>query len=263
MKKKKCPEFENHERWLVSYADMMTLLFALFVVLYALKDIDVSDTSVGQVAAASSEVFSGGLEEIPPEKDKALDAAGFGVFDQFESLGQKVDLIRTAPNSKERTMMINNEIEKLKLKLEAPKAGVTKSNKTATKGSSRIISVEKAQEGITIKLLASNFYQGGQYKLNEKVKKYLDKIASEIKEIGRPVTVEGHTDNIPPAGSFGNWEISSLRASYVVRYLINKHKFPMSQISAAGWADSKPVAHNGTSFGRKLNRRIEIKIKYD
>lgn len=260
---KKCPEFENHERWLVSYADMMTLLFALFVVLYALKNADPSDEIAGQVAAAANEVFSQSLEEIPLDKRKAPEMNGFGVFEHLKGVDSKSPLMRKFPNSKEKNMIINDEIDKLKLKLEDPSPGQRRSTETATKGSSRIVSVVKSNEGIVIRLLASAFYKEGQYSLNVAVKKEIDKIVPELKELGRPITVEGHTDNVEATGVLGNWELSSLRASHVVKYIIKKHRFPLSHISAAGWADSKPIAHNGSEEGRKLNRRIEIKIRYE
>jgi chemotaxis protein MotB len=262
-KKHKCPDFENHERWLVSYADMMTLLFALFVVLYALKNADPSDNIAGQVAAASAEVFSQSLEEIPLDKRKAPEKSGFGVFEHLKGVDQKTPLMRKFPNSKDRNMIINEEINKLKLRLEDPNPGERRSTKTATKGSSRIVSVVKSNEGIVIRLLASAFYKPSQYSLGPAAKRQIDKIIKELIEIGRPITIEGHTDNVEPTGVLGNYELSALRASHVVKYIIKKHNFPLSQISAAGWGDAKPIAHNGSTSGRRLNRRIEIKVRYE
>ena len=77
------------------------------------------------------------------------------------------------------------------------------------------------------------------------------------------ILIEGHTDNVEPAGVLGNYELSALRASKVVKYIVEEHNFPLSQISAAGWGDAKPIAHNGSEDGRKLNRRIEINVRYE
>ena len=263
MKKHKCPEFENHERWLVSYADMMTLLFALFVVLYALKNNDSAESVVSQVAAASVEVFANSLEEIPIDKRDEPEKAGFGIFEHLEGTDNKTPLMTTFPDSRDKNMIINDEIKKLKMKLEDPSPGEKGAVQSKTQGSSRIVSVVKSNEGIIIRLLASAFYRDGEYTLSAKTKKQLDKIVTQLRELGRPVTVEGHTDNIRSSGEIGNWEISALRAAYVVKYFVNKHRFPLTQISAAGWGDVKPIAHNGTADGRKLNRRIEIKIRYE
>lgn len=262
-KKQKCPEFENHERWLVSYADMMTLLFALFVVLYALKNADPSDDIVGQVAAATAEVFAQSLEEIPLDKRKAPEKSGFGVFEHLSGVDEKTPLMRKFPTAKDRNMIIDDEVNKLKLRLEDPSPGQRMSTDTATRGSSRIVSVVKSSEGIIIRLLATAFYDPSQYNLTKLAKKKLDKIAKELLELGRPISVEGHTDNVEPAGVLGNYELSALRASKVVKYIVEEHNFPLSQISAAGWGDAKPIAHNGSEDGRKLNRRIEINVRYE
>ena len=140
LKNHKCPEFENHERWLVSYADMMTLLFALFVVLYALKNADPSDSTVGQVAAASAEVFSKSLEEIPLDKRKAPEMSGFGVFEHLKGTDKKTPLMRKFPNSKERNMIINDEVEKLKIRLEDPSPGQRRSTRRRIQLGQRCVS---------------------------------------------------------------------------------------------------------------------------
>lgn len=263
MGKNKHEEHENHERWLVSYADMMTLLFALFVVLYALKNTDSTDEVTGQVAAASAEVFSQSLEDIPIDKRQAPEAGGFGVFEDLAGTAETNKEMRRFPDKSRKEMVIDDEVEKLKEMIESATPGEIMSVKSASMGSSRVVSVNKTAEGITVRLMASAFYKPSQYELNADSRKKLDAIAPELKELGRFVSVEGHTDNIEPSGKLDNWALSSLRASYIVRYFVDKHNFPVTLISASGWGDSKPIAHNGTKSGRQLNRRIEIKIKYD
>ena len=88
-------------------------------------------------------------------------------------------------------------------------------------------------------------------------------MAALLKDLGRHITIEGHTDSVPPSDSMTNWELSSRRASFIVNYFETKHNYPIRNMSIAGYADTRPIAANNTESGRSLNRRIEIKIHYD
>lgn len=262
--KQKCPEFENHERWLVSYADMMTLLFCLFVVLYALANTERPDKQVEQVAAAAIEVFADSLEDIPVDKREGPTEQGSGVFEHFKGDQSRPPVLKKFPQSERKTKVVEDEFKLIKLKLETPAPGETRSSKTSDAGSERVISVQKAEDGVVVRLLANHFYKAGEYRIQRSALKEVDKIAEALKELGRAVVIEGHTDTTPPSeGDLGNWELSAMRAAWVVKYFTGQHDFPLKLISASGWADSRPIAHNGTAEGRALNRRIEIKIKYE
>ncbi|MEI8027214.1 MAG: flagellar motor protein MotB [Pseudomonadota bacterium] len=264
MGKKKCPEFENHERWLVSYADMMTLLFCLFVVLYALSNTSRPDKKIDQVAAAAVEVFADSLQDLPVDKRAGPKEQGFGIFENFKGDQARPSMMKKFPDSQKKSKVIEDEIKILKMKLEDPVPGERRSPKDASVGSERIVSVQKTDEGIVIRLLASHFYKAGEYRVGRNALVEIDKLASALKDLGRPISVEGHTDSLPPTeGEFGNWELSAMRAAWVVKYITTKFDFPLKDISASGWADAKPIAHNGTAEGRALNRRVEIKIKYE
>ena len=113
-------------------------------------------------------------------------------------------------------------------------------------------------------MLARKFFNPSQATLNEEAKAALDGVALAVKNIGRQVRVEGHTDNLPfNMNGMTNWELSSARASAVVRHFIDKHKYNPQTIYAAGFADTKPVASNTTPEDRSMNRRVDIKILYD
>jgi chemotaxis protein MotB len=264
MGKKKCPEFENHERWLVSYADMMTLLFCLFVVLYALSNTSRPDKQIVQVAAAAVEVFADSLQDIPIDKRDGPQEQGFGIFEHFKGDQARPPMMKKFPSTERKVKVIEEELKVLKMKLEDPTPGEKRSPKDASVGSERIVNVIKTEEGIVVRLLASHFYQSGEYRVQRNALAEIDKLAVALKELGRPISVEGHTDASPPTtGEFGNWELSAMRSAWVVKYLVSKFDFPIKDISASGWADSKPIGHNGTAEGRALNRRLEIKIKYE
>jgi chemotaxis protein MotB len=264
MSKKKCPEFENHERWLVSYADMVTLLFAVFVVLYALNL--KPESSAEQVAGSMQDSFNKPLDDIPVDRQIGPTEQGFGIFDHFRGNTIKPPLSRKFPGLDQRVKDISNDIKQIEMKIENRLYGSQTFEGSKKPGEQRIVSVKRTGDGIALRLLARHFYGPGDYRIRRQALKELDKIVKIVKEVGRPVAVEGHTDDVPPnaAGVIAtNWELSALRATNVLRYMISRHHFPSTKISASGYADMRPVAHNGTESGRALNRRIELKIRYD
>jgi chemotaxis protein MotB len=126
-----------------------------------------------------------------------------------------------------------------------------------------VVSVTRTAKGFKLQLLARHFFEPGAVNVSRGALPELDQVAGILKELGRPVVIEGHTDSIPAPGELGNWEISALRATNVLKYFLRKHNFPASSLAAAGYADTRPIASNGTESGRMLNRRIEIHVDYD
>src|SRR5690606_37454540 len=108
-------------------------------------------------------------------------------------------------------------------------------------------SVFRDDDGIRLRLAANHFYEAGEYRVRKQAEKELADVAKVIKELGRKVTVEGHTDSTVPSGTIGNWELSGLRAGYMMRHFINNHGIAPSQLMLAGYADTKPIAHNTTA----------------
>ncbi len=260
-KKRKCPEFENHERWLVSYADMVTLLFAVFVVLYSLNT--AGDKKDDKAAGSMQESFNTPLEDIPIDRRVGPSSSGFGVFENMRGNSPDKASIFRLPTSKRMQEILEQEADLIRVELEERLYGPKKFRAKMKPGVERVISVHQTTKGVTIRLLARHFYDHGSIKMKRETLKNFDKVIEIVKELGRKVTIEGHTDSIPPTGRYSNWEISALRATDAVRYMIRRHNFPATKLAAAGYADQKPIAHNGTKEGRKLNRRIEIQIHYD
>lgn len=261
-KKQKCPEFENHERWLVSYADMLTLLFAVFVVLFALKE--GGEPQVQRAAGSMQESFNTPLEDIPVDRRHGPSEQGFGIFEHFRGNATRPPMIQKYPSVKDATHIIDDEMKKTEMELEERLYGPEKFRKSEQKpGFERIIQVERTEKGFKMRLLARHFYKPGAIKVRREALKELDKIIEVLKGLGRNITVEGHTDSLPNKGEYSNWEVSALRATYLVRFMIRHHQFPQTRLSATGYADVKPIAHNGTEAGRKLNRRVEFHVHYD
>lgn len=259
--KAKCPEFENHERWLVSYADMVTLLFAVFVVLYAIQIAGQKEEK--KVAGSMQESFNTPLQDIPVDRRVGPTEQGIGIFEHFKGESIRPSLIQKYPSSSQRVKVIDDEMNQVKVKLEDRLYGPNKFRDETKPGQERVVQVQRTDKGFKVQLLARHFFDSGSVNVARGALKELDSVALILKDLGRPVRIEGHTDSIPATGDYGNWEISALRATNVLKHLIRKHNFPTTSLSAAGLADTRPIANNGSESGRMLNRRIEIHVDYD
>ena len=241
-KKKKPPEHENLERWLVSYADFITLLFATFVVLYALAQTDVSELS--KIDESLQKAFS--KNSILQGDDSILES-GQNIMDAMNGNSFIQELMTEYISQKYETQSFE-QIEKSveQLKKEGEISGVN---------------AEITDQGLLLTFDERYLFTSGSAELSAASKKLLDKIGVLIYEkfIMHCIRVEGHTDSIPIASSKypSNWELSSARACTIVRYLISRFKFNPSLFTAIGYADTRPVNSDRTSL---KNRRVEILI---
>jgi chemotaxis protein MotB len=240
---------------------MVTLLFAVFVVLYAIQIAGHKDEQ--KVAGSMQESFNTPLPDIPIDRRVGPEEQGIGIFDHFKGQSIKPSLIQKYPSSDVKIKTIDDEMNKVKLKLEERLYGKNKFRDNTKPGQERVVSVSRTGKGFKLQLLARHFFEPGSVNVTRGALAELDQVAGILKELGRPVVIEGHTDSIPAPGELGNWEISALRATNVLKYFIRKHNFPASTLAAAGYADTRPIASNGTESGRMLNRRIEIHVDYD
>lgn len=261
-KKVKCPEFENHERWLVSFADMMTLLFAVFVVLFALKK-EGAGATIEQAASAINEEFNTVMEEVPIDRRVGPQEAGIGIFENFKGNQARPPLIKKYPGETENIKVIDQEMKRINAQLEDRLYGAEKSIQVGKDGAERVVSVHRSPDGVRLRLLASHFYEPGEWKLKRTATKELEAVSKILKDLGRNITIEGHSDNAPMKGEMSNWELSTMRATSVLRYMIEKENYSPTKIQAAGYADTRPIADNRSPSGRSLNRRIEIRINYE
>jgi chemotaxis protein MotB len=260
-KKKKCPEFENHERWLVAFADMMTLLFALFVVLYAIAV--VNSSKLKEVKESIQAAF-GIRDEIEKEggsvQNNSLTSESIFKFSKGNT--SREQLLRRM--ARERTAIISAAATSLEQKISERLYGSKQFPGSAKTPKERVVYVARDPDGIRITLLARKFFGPSSVNLEQDAKKILDGIALALKGINRTIRIEGHTDNLPfNKNGMTNWELSSLRASAVARYLIGTEAVSKESIYAAGFADTRPIATNDTAEYRSMNRRVDIKILYD
>lgn len=254
---------EINDRWLISYSDMMTLLFALFVLLYSLNLDKQTTIPREELAGVLQESFSTPLEDIPLQRRIGPTEYNEGVFERFKGSQTEESLQKNIDQIKEKVAsVIDTDMKKVHQVIDDRLYGPEKYAEKAAKGDERIVDIRRTQRGFAIEFLARDFYEEGGYEVKESSKKTLLAVAKALLELGRDLTIEGHTDSMK-SGRLGNWELSSLRAARLARLFIDEAGYPATKISIAGYGDLRPLAHNGTEAGRKLNRRVEIHVNYD
>ena len=212
-------------RWLLTYADLITLLLAFFIVMYAISKVDVERYQ--QLARALSQIFHGGGSGLfLPEGGEGIDngelpaeladlSEGLAAFLSQQGLGDQVFITRTS-------------------------------------------------EGIIISFTGSVLFDSGQADLRPATLPVLDKIAGYLKAIPNFVGVAGSTDDLPINTPFfpSNWELSVVRATTVIRYLTEKGGLDPSRFVALGFGEYRPLFPNDTEEGRRKNRRVDVIIYY-
>jgi chemotaxis protein MotB len=243
-------EHVSHERWLVSYADFITLLFAFFVVLYASSQVD--NKKVAQVSAAIQGAFQElgvftGSNPGPVLRQESSPPAPADPHDlpQLERLANNMHGGLGGG--------YGPDVNRLRRDLEAALGDEIKKHE---------IQMRVTPEGLVVSLSEVGFFESGAANLLPGGQSTLARVAGVLNEKGFQVRVEGHTDNKPIHTSEfkSNWELSTARATEVVSLLIEKHGFNPGQISAAGYSQYRPIASNDTEEGRKANRRVDLII---
>ncbi len=227
-------EHENLERWLITYADLITLLLGLFVVLYSMSQIDLNKYQ--QWISAFSQLFGGG---------GGILEGGRGML--VAPTPPKGDL-QASPGSSQTQLTQ----ERLEIQLNAILSPGIESKK---------IIITTSSEGLTIHLLERLLFESGSADLKPEAKVVLDTLADILKFLPNKIRIEGHADNRPiKSAKFpSNWHLSVERALNTAYYLINKGVSP-EKISVAGYAEYKPIAPNDTEENRSKNRRVDIVI---
>ena len=241
---------ENHERWLVSYADFITLLFAFFVVMYSISSVEIGKykqltNSIG--TAFSGNGSSGGKQT---STEKGLGAKGITEANS--------SIVKPLPLSHLYSEKLRRERDSM------AKTGVEVSNKLAPMINEGKIQVIQTSRGIRIDIQDNLLFGAGSADLSPTANAIISEIVPLIKDNQRKIQVEGHTDNTPihNATFFSNWELSSVRASSVVR-LLSALGISEQRLSATGLGASQPISENESEAGRAKNRRVSIIITYE
>jgi chemotaxis protein MotB len=249
MARKKAPEApENHERWMVSYADFITLMFAFFVVMFASSQTDKSR------AKAISEAVEKALENgksmsIPPAVAKVL---GGTVDDKGQGNAQMRGPGGAQHAAKEAQPLVEELTPSLK-ELTKQLAEEIKAGK---------IEVNMQPRGLVISLLQATFFPSGADTIESTTYTSIEKVANALNQIHNPVRIEGHTDAVPihTARFRSNWELSAARSIAMMEVLATRFEVPRDRMAIVGYADTIPAADNDTPEGRAKNRRVDIVI---
>lgn len=243
-RQKKTEEHENLERWLVSYADFMTLLFAFFVVMYSISAVNegkyriLSDSlkETFQSQPSSNTVIEFNNPLTTPERSES---------DDFIELPIPNDAENALEHKNPSIQEITNEVE----------------NALEDKINEGLINLNKSDNWLEIEINSSVLFDKGKAQLSEDAEDILADIARSIKKYPNFIQVEGYTDNIPiHTKQFpSNWELSSARAASVV-HLFEEEGVNPNAMQAIGFGEYRPKASNNTAEGRKANRRVKVVI---
>lgn len=265
------------ERWMVSYADFITLLFAFFVVMYAVSSVNegkyrvLSSTLVE--AFHNKDMYAGGDQSTPPE-DKivvpelvapagpgVLDG-GVGVLEQGASIVAELESAEVQSPTLALQPLQEAAADSLNVSDAKQKAQAMKSL-LAPFIDNQVATVRDGEDWIEIELDSQMLFRPGSAELGAQARAPLEVVLTAIQDMpeGLPVRVEGHTDSVPIATRQfpSNWELSAARAASVVRTLVAAG-VPAERLAAIGYGDARPKASNDTEVGRARNRRVVIAL---
>jgi len=253
-RKKRIEEHENHERWLVSYADFITLLFAFFVVMYSISSVNegkyrvLSDSMVAAFrdpARSLEPVQVGDLMRAPvqPEEMPDRNKPNIEVFKMPKP---------AQPAEQQEPEGVDESVQELADSIEASMADLVDDG---------LIQVRRDKRWIEVEIKSSILFDSGSAGLSAPSAPVLQKLADKFKALDNVIHVEGFTDNVP-INNFeylSNWELSAARAASVV-HLFTRLGIHPKRLAAIGYGEFRPVASNDTEDGRARNRRVVLVI---
>jgi chemotaxis protein MotB len=249
MRRRRASQHVNHERWLVSYADFITLMFAFFVVMFSSSQVD--KRKVGRLAHQMQVAFK--ELGIFPESNTKYPIPGEDALAQFG-----------APSSDRGGAQLVAEFGKPTVPDPGGVTAIQKQLQTELKVpiANNDVSLKVRRDGLVITLHEVGFFDSGSAAVKPQALEALSTIAQALSEHTNPLRIEGHTDDVPiHTNRFdSNWELSTARATEMVKYFVVTRGIPPDRISAAGYAEYHPVAGNDTAEGRAQNRRVDIVV---
>lgn len=258
-RKKKVEEPENHERWLVSYADFITLLFAFFVVMYAISSVNegkyrvLSDT---MVEAFSDDLKERKQKEVPLLTDEQQQG---GMLDRGEEQEQQFE------NTAAAEQQPVSDLKSPDVPTDDNRLWAVASNLDSSLQDfvdKKLVKINFKGDKIEIQLSSKMLFGSGSARLSSEARQAFRDIAVIVKPLKNSIFVEGHTDNVPikTLAFPSNWELSAARAASVVEYLTRQGVGP-SRLAAIGYGEYRPISSNETEQGRSQNRRVTLMIR--
>jgi chemotaxis protein MotB len=256
--KKEPEKHANHERWLVSYGDFLTLLFAVFVALYAMGQTDKKKSedlmqSLRESFGYSTLAAAGQKGVLPAEDIRLIPAikpemAVIPISPKMPPAGPKMGGLEKG-RGKGRA-----EEQQFKEIMSSIEAYLIK------QGAQNKVSLSITRRGLVVSLKEAGFFNSGSAAIKPDGYQLLNTIIEAMVQYDNPLRVEGHTDNVPisTAQFPSNWELSGARATNVLRYMIKNYNVDPTMLSATGYGEFRPTAENNTPEGRNKNRRVDI-----
>ena len=238
-RRSKRTEHDNHDRWLISYADFVTLLFAFFVVMYSISSVNegkYKTFSDSLSIAFNNQPSSSSTMLVPNQQEQMLKAL--------------VD---------RRTARLGEQQRKIQERMRNLAGGLNQVMSPLI--NQRMVSINQTRRGVVLDISASSLFKTGEAVLQPGSLDVLRQVAAVLINEELPIEVEGHTDDVPITTTQfpSNWELSSARASSVVRLLID-NGVPARRLAAVGLASNQPLAPNDSPQSRARNRRVTITI---
>ena len=248
-RRRKPADHENHERWLVSYADFITLLFAFFVVMFASSQTDKSKAR--QISEAVEKALSQGKSVgVPPAVAKILGGTiddkgqgnaqmkGPGGAQRAAKEAPPEDVLELTPSMKSLSQELEDEIKTGK------------------------VEVNLEPRGLVVSLKQAAFFPSGTDTIDPSTFPIIAKLADALKSLSNPLQIEGHTDSVPihTAQFRSNWELSAARSIAMMELLATRYGIDRQRMIIVGFADTSPEMTNDTPEGRAANRRVNIVI---
>lgn len=246
---KRAPEKEaNHERWLVSYADFITLLFAVFTTLYAMSQTDKKKAE--EVMQSLQQSFGMVTAGAPTPKINIIQSKPVNIIPTIKP-EMSVAPSGRARSGQVRTRAEEKDFRQIKSSIEAY---------LVKQGAQNKVNLTITRRGLIVSLKEAGFFDSGQAQIKQNAHELLNTIAEVMTQYNNPLRIEGHTDNIPISTSQfpSNWELSTTRATNVLKYLLKYYDAEPEKISATGYGEFRPVADNSTPENRAMNRRVDM-----
>jgi chemotaxis protein MotB len=236
----------THERWLVSYADFITLLFGFFVVLYAFSKAD--QKKQVEVTESIDTAFKS-LGIFPTASRTPSTASSTAAGTEKPAMPMNIvmgeDVLSPA--------QVRDDLDHIRRELE---------QRLSNQVAQHTVAIRMGRDGLVITLREAGFFNSGSAAPRPETLGTLRQVSASLGRTGYDLRIEGHTDNIPihTTEFDSNWELSSGRATHIARLFLDLHAIPADRLSAAGYAEFHPVASNDTAEGRAQNRRVDLVV---
>jgi chemotaxis protein MotB len=236
----------SQDRWLISYADFITLLFAFFTVMYAVSTVDAG--KVAPAAASIQEAFSGGpagstgAPGVRPGSDQGLTPRAAAPV-----------LAPPNPPIERPSVPADLDVDAVRRRLAAELADAVANGR---------LEISSDARGLVLSLPVEATFATGSAEVHPEARALVARIGATVKPFGNALRIEGHTDDLPirTVQYQSNWELSTARASAVVAYLIGAAQLEPGRLSAAGYAEFHPRVPNDSAANRARNRRVDIVV---